>query len=210
MTQRISWKYPPLAKLEALENRPHTWEKGSIAADQCELREISRTSTTSAWNASLRRLWRLHDRCNYRAKNTVLMNYLPDAKNYGAEIFTGISVRYIERQDSRCLVHYQIVETAKKISTPPQVHQRRYCCAGRRHAGLHRDLLRSKARGLSTSDRSGSISRETATTGIGLQPTRKSMGRLRRSPPEESEARWTNATGVIDMREQPSWKTQWS
>jgi cholesterol oxidase len=29
--------------------------------------------------------------CNYRAKNTVLMNYLPDAKNHGAEIYTTIA-----------------------------------------------------------------------------------------------------------------------
>lgn len=28
--------------------------------------------------------------CNYGAKNTVLMNYLPDAKRHGAEIFTGM------------------------------------------------------------------------------------------------------------------------
>jgi cholesterol oxidase len=30
--------------------------------------------------------------CNYGAKNTVLMNYLPDAKRHGAEIFTGTRV----------------------------------------------------------------------------------------------------------------------
>ena len=35
--------------------------------------------------------------CNYRAKNTVIMNYLPDAKNHGAEIFTQVSVRYLSR-----------------------------------------------------------------------------------------------------------------
>ena len=36
--------------------------------------------------------------CNYRAKNTTQMNYLPDARNYGAEIFTRSAVRYIEQQ----------------------------------------------------------------------------------------------------------------
>lgn len=36
--------------------------------------------------------------CNYRAKNTVLMNYLPDARNNGADIFTEVSVRYIRTQ----------------------------------------------------------------------------------------------------------------
>jgi cholesterol oxidase len=33
--------------------------------------------------------------CNYNAKNTVLMNYLPDAKRHGAEIFTCMCLRSI-------------------------------------------------------------------------------------------------------------------
>lgn len=37
--------------------------------------------------------------CNYGAKNTVLMNYLPDAVNHGAEIYTGLCARLIERED---------------------------------------------------------------------------------------------------------------
>jgi len=37
--------------------------------------------------------------CNYGAKNTVLMNYLPDAKRHGAEIFTCMRVRSITRLD---------------------------------------------------------------------------------------------------------------
>ena len=38
--------------------------------------------------------------CNYNAKNTVLMNYLPDAKRHGAEIFTCMRVRSIARAGS--------------------------------------------------------------------------------------------------------------
>jgi cholesterol oxidase len=33
--------------------------------------------------------------CNYAAKNTTLMNYLPDAWNHGAEIYTHVSLSYI-------------------------------------------------------------------------------------------------------------------
>lgn len=43
--------------------------------------------------------------CNYHAKNTVLMNYLPDAANHGAEIFTQASVRYVERAAERWRVY---------------------------------------------------------------------------------------------------------
>ena len=35
--------------------------------------------------------------CNYWAKNTVLMNYLPDAVAHGARIFTEVDVRWVER-----------------------------------------------------------------------------------------------------------------
>lgn len=37
--------------------------------------------------------------CNYNAKNTVLMNYLPDARRHGAEIFTCMCLRSIEPAD---------------------------------------------------------------------------------------------------------------
>ncbi len=35
--------------------------------------------------------------CNYSAKNTILMNYLPDARGHGAEIFTQVDVRLVRR-----------------------------------------------------------------------------------------------------------------
>lgn len=38
--------------------------------------------------------------CNYGAKNTTLMNYLPDAKKHGAEIFTGATVLWVEKNTS--------------------------------------------------------------------------------------------------------------
>jgi cholesterol oxidase len=37
--------------------------------------------------------------CNYNAKNTVLMNYLPDAKRHGTEIFTRMCARSIVRTE---------------------------------------------------------------------------------------------------------------
>ncbi len=42
--------------------------------------------------------------CNYGAKNTVLMNYLPDAKQHGAEIFTLMRVRSIARREGRWML----------------------------------------------------------------------------------------------------------
>jgi cholesterol oxidase len=45
--------------------------------------------------------------CNYRAKNTVLMNYLPDARAWGAKIFTQVAVHHLGRSRGRWVVHYQ-------------------------------------------------------------------------------------------------------
>ena len=52
--------------------------------------------------------------CNYAAKNTLIMNYLPDAKNHGAEIYTQVAVRRIERQDGRWLVYYRVLEAGRE------------------------------------------------------------------------------------------------
>lgn len=51
--------------------------------------------------------------CNYGAKNTTAATYLPDAKNFGAEIFTCVSVRTVERADPGWAVHYRCLETGR-------------------------------------------------------------------------------------------------
>lgn len=45
--------------------------------------------------------------CNYGAKNSTSVNYLPDARRHGAEIFTGVRVRWVQRSGSDWLVHYR-------------------------------------------------------------------------------------------------------
>ncbi len=47
--------------------------------------------------------------CNYHAKNTTLMNYLPDAKNHGAHIFTEIEVHHLERREGEWAVHCRLL-----------------------------------------------------------------------------------------------------
>ena len=50
--------------------------------------------------------------CNFGAKNTTLMNYLPDAARHGAEIFTTVAVRTVEREAGRWVVTYRRLEGA--------------------------------------------------------------------------------------------------
>jgi cholesterol oxidase len=50
--------------------------------------------------------------CNHSAKNTLIMNYLPDAKAHAAQIFTQLHVRHVERLADGWRVHGHIVDDA--------------------------------------------------------------------------------------------------
>jgi cholesterol oxidase len=98
--------------------------------------------------------------CNYRAKNTTLMNYLPDAKNHGAEIFTEVSVRSIERAPANApgnwLVHYQPVHTGReRFDAPTLFVSADIVIVSAGTLGSTEILLRSKKNGLPLSDRVG-------------------------------------------------------
>jgi cholesterol oxidase len=94
--------------------------------------------------------------CNYTSKNTLLMNYLPDARNFGAEIFTRVSVRRVERAGNRWLVHFQVLESGReKFDAPTQFVSADIVVLAAGTLGTTEILLRSKAAGLSMSDRLG-------------------------------------------------------
>lgn len=94
--------------------------------------------------------------CNYRAKNTVLMNYLPDAKNKGAQIFTEISVRYLERKGDRWIVHYQLQNTGReKFNAPTMFVSADIVVLAAGTLGSTEILLRSQKNGLPLSERLG-------------------------------------------------------
>jgi cholesterol oxidase len=94
--------------------------------------------------------------CNYAAKNTVLMNYLPDARNHGARIFTKVCVRSLERQEGRWIVHYQLLDTGRETFDAPEMFLSAdvVVLAGGT-LGSTEILLRSRERGLTVSDRLG-------------------------------------------------------
>src|SRR5512143_2667831 len=94
--------------------------------------------------------------CNHGAKNTVLMNYLPDAKRHGAEIFTLVEVRHLERQANQWLVHYQHLDTGLEgFAAPTAIVSADVVTLAAGTLGTNEILLRSKAAGLPLSDRLG-------------------------------------------------------
>lgn len=94
--------------------------------------------------------------CNYAAKNTVLMNYLPDARNHGAEIFTHAAVRRIEKTSGGWRVHYQLLQVGREdFDAPTMAVEADLVVLAAGSLGSTEILLRSKREGLPLSDRLG-------------------------------------------------------
>ncbi|MFN2511349.1 MAG: GMC family oxidoreductase N-terminal domain-containing protein [Pyrinomonadaceae bacterium] len=143
--------------------------------------------------------------CNYRAKNTVLMNYLPDAKNHGADIFTEVSVRYIERTEDRWLVHYHLLHTGREtFDAPTMFVSADIVVLSAGTLGSTEILLRSKHNGLSLSSRVGenfSGNGDVLAFGYNCDEEINGVGFGHRSPDGRQKV-GPCITGVIDMRKQ--------
>ncbi len=143
--------------------------------------------------------------CNYGAKNTVLMNYLPDAKNHGAEIFTGVSVRYLAREVDRWVIHYQHLESGHEgLDAPTRTLTADIVVLGAGTLGSTEILLRSKAKGLPLSDQVG---QRFSGNGDFLGFSYNGASRINATgfgdlPPGQIDPVGPNITGIIDIREQ--------
>jgi cholesterol oxidase len=142
--------------------------------------------------------------CNYHAKNTTLMNYLPDARNHGAEIYTQVSVRRLERQDDRWIVHYQLVDAGRERFDAPEMFVTAdivVLAAGT--LGSTEILLRSKETGLPLSDKLGhgfTGNGDVLAFGYNNDEEINGVGFGQQSP-EGREPVGPTITGIIDARE---------
>lgn len=89
--------------------------------------------------------------CNVGAKNSVAVTYLADAKTHGAEIFTELSVSHVEKLSGGWRVHFFSTGDAGEASSVDA----KTVFLGAGTLGSTEILLRSRERGLSTSDRLG-------------------------------------------------------
>ncbi len=95
--------------------------------------------------------------CNYGAKNTVAMNYLPDAVRHGADIFCQLDVRRVERAGEKWNVFFDLPEAHRRRFGPerePFVTAAVVVLAGGT-LGSTEILLRSREHGLSLSSMLG-------------------------------------------------------
>ncbi|MBW4631577.1 MAG: GMC family oxidoreductase N-terminal domain-containing protein [Iphinoe sp. HA4291-MV1] len=144
--------------------------------------------------------------CNHKAKNTTLMNYLPDAKNHGAEIYTQVSVRRIEKQGERWLVHYQLINSGReKFNAPTLFVSADIVILAAGTLGSTEILLRSAVYGLPVSEQLGyhfTGNGDVLAFGYNTDQVINGIG-FGNYPADEMKPVGPCITGVIDMREQP-------
>ncbi|MGI9405964.1 MAG: GMC family oxidoreductase N-terminal domain-containing protein, partial [Hyphomicrobiaceae bacterium] len=94
--------------------------------------------------------------CNVGAKNTTQMNYLPDAVNHGAEIYTGTQVRHVRKEHGKWRVFFDLISTEReKFDSPSQSIVADVVVLAAGTLGSTEILLRSRENGLPVSDRVG-------------------------------------------------------
>ena len=94
--------------------------------------------------------------CNVGAKNTLLMNYLPDARRWGASIFTGVDVRWIEPSGEAWAVRYELLGAGRdRFGDDPLTVVGDIVVLAGGTLGSTEMLLRSRDQGLAVSPRLG-------------------------------------------------------
>lgn len=144
--------------------------------------------------------------CNYGAKNTTLMNYLPDARNHGAEIYVEVAARRLERTEGGWLVHYDMLGAGRERFGAPELFVRAdVVILGAGSLGSTEILLRSAERGLGLSRQLGErFTGNGDVLGFGYNCDEPILGigfgdhAVGELPPVGP-----CITGIVDMREQP-------
>jgi len=149
--------------------------------------------------------------CNHHAKNTVLMNYLPDARNFGAEIFCECSVRQVERApDGWWIVRFAALDKGREKFGAPELSVRaRIVILAAGTLGSNEILLRSRAAGLPTSAKLGkgfTGNGDVLAFGYNLDHAVNGVG-FGNHAPKGREPVGPCITSIIDLREQPDLKT---
>ncbi len=143
--------------------------------------------------------------CNNHAKNTLLMNYLPDAKNHGAEIFTGAEVSHIERKYDKWIIHFHIAKSGEKhFDSAGAFITADTVIVSAGTLGSTEIMLRSKAKGLKISDQTGKrMSGNGDVIGFAYDTEYQinGMGYGRKKVPQPPHTAGPCITSVIDIRD---------
>jgi len=143
--------------------------------------------------------------CNRSAKNSVLMNYLPDAKAHGAEIYTRIRVSHLSRPqgDGDWRIHFRVLESGQDMfDAPEQFVDAGTVVLGAGSLGSTEILLRSRLAGLTTSPQLGrhfTANGDVLAFGYNLACRANGIG-TGRAQPNPKDPVGPCITGLIDLR----------
>jgi cholesterol oxidase len=144
--------------------------------------------------------------CNYSAKNTTLMNYLPDAHNHGAEIYTEAAVERVEPREGRWVVYYRRIDPGlERFRSPLLFVTADLVVLAAGSLGSTEILLRSRDAGLPMSELVGRrFTGNGDVLGMGYNGDRPVHGiGYGAVDPAGKPPVGPCITGVIDMRERP-------
>ena len=141
--------------------------------------------------------------CNYSAKNTLIMNYLPDARNNGAKIFTQVNVRYVAPSDGLWKVYYNLLLTGEEAyDAPTAAITAEVVVLAAGTLGSTELLLRSAGEGLSCSTRLGqhfSSNGDFLAFAYNNEPRANAVGNGTR-PPTPEDPVGPGISSIIDLR----------
>ena len=148
--------HPALGKLEALEHSANTMGK-RFYKTPINVNFDDKTNKFGVPQPACTNCGDCVSGCNVGAKNTTLMNYLPDATNHGAEIFTQAKVLWIERASENGGDVWRIYVEHNGADAPdtPMSITADHVVLGAGALGSTEILLRSREKGLCLSDQLG-------------------------------------------------------
>jgi cholesterol oxidase len=148
----------PLGKISALKQASQGGP-GQFYLAKVNVTFEDRTNEQGVFQAACTLCGDCNTGCNYGSKNMLIMNYLPDAKNNGADLFVNIEVEWVERNsDGSWTLHCNILadDSGNALNPPvPMTISTPLLVLGAGSIGSTEILLRSRAKGLAVSDQLG-------------------------------------------------------
>ncbi len=142
--------------------------------------------------------------CNVGAKNTLQMNYLPDAQHHGAELFSQVAVHHLERGPGHWRVYYRLIGMGRELfDAPLQFLTADHIILAAGTLGSTEILLRSRAAGLPLSGELGkhfSGNGDVMAFGYNLDVPVNAVG-YGDHQVKDPEPVGPSITGVIDLRD---------
>ena len=148
--------WPVPAKLKSMEIASGQWGNGSFYRPPINVTFTDGKNIVGVEQKACNGCGDCVTGCNYSAKNTTLMNYLPDARNHGAEIFTEVAVDRIELKKGKWVVRYRVMGTGQeKFGDTTSFLTADIVILAAGTLGTSEIMIRSKKEGLSVSDMLG-------------------------------------------------------